>query len=238
MKYNPSQTYTREELINLSNKPLLINKAVAKSVDNKTMTRRVIPLKYLANADIWKEDNIIYVEDADGIHHNILDTSWTPYKVDDILWLREPAKVIDFVESNVTMKIQYIDKQTKILDIPNRFLDENGYIKAKWIKQLQGVPNGCIKEMARKFYRVTYVRVERLQSISDEDIIKENPRLLADMELKRYYPHNSAYDGYDDSERLKGSFINLWNLTAKRGINDWKINPYVFVYEYEEIKDK
>lgn len=81
------------------------------------------------------------------------------------------------------------------------------------------------EEDARIFLKVTNVRVERLQNILVQDIIREgyyNPDCT-----NHSNPHYFA-------EMAKKWWINLWNSTAKDGYK-WKDNPFVFVYEFERI---
>ncbi|MFW2308043.1 hypothetical protein, partial [Aliarcobacter butzleri] len=103
----------------------------------------------------------------------------------------------------------------------------------------KGVPNGCIKEMARIFLKVTNVRVERVKDISDKDCIKEGISEVG------FYPDEgfplcSGYMiGKDDGKTALSNtpqkpFSELWNSTAKDGYK-WGRDPYVFVYEFERL---
>lgn len=78
------------------------------------------------------------------------------------------------------------------------------------------------KKYARIFLKVTNVRVERLQDISNIDIKNEGLPL--------------EYKGVGNCLKKGGSdwWINFWNSTAKDGYK-WEDNPYVFVYEFERI---
>lgn len=92
------------------------------------------------------------------------------YKTDDILYVREPVKVMSPpIETCRKMALKYL-ADNLYADI---VLDKEFDISKKWIQRCQGVPNGCIKEMARIFLKVTNVRVERLQNISEEDSLAE-----------------------------------------------------------------
>jgi hypothetical protein len=51
-------------------------------------------------------------------------------------------------------------------DYEDVFSDIEFDYSKKWIQRCQGVPNGCIKEMARIFLKVTNVRVEKLQGLA------------------------------------------------------------------------
>jgi hypothetical protein len=104
-------------------------------------------------------------------------------------------------------------------------LDEHlSFANTKWIKNCEGVPNGCIKEMARMFYRVTEVRYQELQNISIDEIIEEGfePAYRTQGEDR-----DSGYEWWEDT----------WNATAPKG-KKWEDNPLVEVYKLEEIKYK
>lgn len=73
--------------------------------------------------------------------------------------------------------------------------------------------------------RITNVRIERLQDISDEDCIKEG--IERDGEV---YAFND-YEGYR-TPRL--AFAALINRISGKGT--WEMNPWVFVYEFELVK--
>lgn len=73
--------------------------------------------------------------------------------------------------------------------------------------------------------RITNVRVERLQDISDEDCIKEG--IERDEEV---YAFND-YEGYE-TPRL--AFAALINRVSGKGT--WESNPWVYVYDFELVK--
>lgn len=80
------------------------------------------------------------------------------------------------------------------------------------------------KELARIFLRVTNVRVERLQDISVEDILKEGAPLIT------ITVNNEDFI----NSKLKGWWYDLW--TSINGKGAWEENPFVFVYEFQRIE--
>lgn len=77
------------------------------------------------------------------------------------------------------------------------------------------------RDAARIFLRVTNVRVERLQDITEEDAIAEGIRIGIGGE-----PYFSCRD----------AFVALWNsINTKRGYG-WDSNPWVWVYEFERAE--
>lgn len=84
--------------------------------------------------------------------------------------------------------------------------------------------------------RITNLRVERLQEISDEDCIAEG--------IKKYPEEQSHMWGFSYT---KCATLHFELLTTPReayaalidkisGKGTWASNPYVFVYEFELIK--
>lgn len=144
------------------------------------------------------------------------------YKIDDILYVRESVKVMSPpIETCRKMAFKYLADNLYV-DI---VLDKEFDISKKWIQRCQGIPNGCIKEMARIFLKVANVKVERLQDINTEDILKEG---ISYSEIGLYY-----YGKFRFSTAIE-AWKHLWNSTAKDGYK-WEDNPYVFVYEFERI---
>lgn len=79
--------------------------------------------------------------------------------------------------------------------------------------------------------RITDVRVERLQDISDEDCLREGVQFLP--EINRYYFERTGCEGfYFDTPRE--AFASLIDKVSGRGT--WESNPWVFVYEFELIR--
>jgi hypothetical protein len=81
--------------------------------------------------------------------------------------------------------------------------------------------------------RVTDVRVERLQSISEEDAISEGIWKYGDEDSYKMYTATTAF-GTTNPIR---SFKSLWeSINKKRGLG-WDKNPWVWVIEFEVIND-
>lgn len=83
------------------------------------------------------------------------------------------------------------------------------------------------KEACRIFLKIKAIRVERLQNISEEDAISEGVNCL-----------HPFYEDYLEKASFfhlaSNSFLSLW---AKiNGFQSFENNPYVFVYEFEQIE--
>jgi len=216
-------------------KNTLMNTEMAKATidDRKVQTRRVIK----SHIDINNDCNFSHkCSDGsfrfDSLNKNYFATIDAKYQKGEIIWVREPVKITRC--DNILRQYDYkylADNANKYqVDIPERFIyhplkaDIECRSFPKWIQYSQGIPNGCIKEMARIFLKVTNVRVEKLESISYEDIVAEG----FDVTL---------FDGTKGQlkKEAKKWWINLWNKTAPKGYK-YGDDVYVFVYEFERVE--
>lgn len=83
--------------------------------------------------------------------------------------------------------------------------------------------------------KITNIRVEHLQDISDEDCLREGVRLWEDADheyklnpLGKLYEIAGRWDGYKSPRE---AFAALINKVSGRGT--WDSNPMVWVYEFE-----
>ena len=79
--------------------------------------------------------------------------------------------------------------------------------------------------------RITSVRVEQPQDISDEDCLKEGI-IEGDAEPKLYGFKNGKH--YDSFFSPREAFAALIDKVSGKGT--WESNPWVFVYEFELVK--
>ncbi|KWR51890.1 hypothetical protein [Bacteroides stercoris] len=91
--------------------------------------------------------------------------------------------------------------------------------------------------------RITNIKIQRLQEISNEDCLKEGIIKTiyksADGEWGRYYWHhgvtrsNCPYGQYKEYSNPLEAFASLIDCVSGKGT--FKSNPYVFVYEFELV---
>lgn len=87
------------------------------------------------------------------------------------------------------------------------------------------------REAARIFLRVTDVRVERLQDITEEQARAEG---AID---NRHFLHNPDNE-YETLHSAREHFAGIWDSTIKPADHDlygWDANPWVWVIEFEQI---
>lgn len=94
--------------------------------------------------------------------------------------------------------------------------------------------------------RITNVRIERLQDISDDDCLAEGLQHLPDGGgLKPYAFYDKSikvksekegihYGGYRDFNTPREAYAALIDKVSGKGT--WEKNPYVFVYDFELVK--
>ncbi len=232
---------SREELLKIA-KPILFNTEMVQALidGRKTVTRRIIKYKYSNTYFKFRESKYgtEFVEMQNNVEgetfgKNEDGTTWhkllgyivpkSPYKVGDILYVRETffhGDILDsnedIVESDITI---YATDDTEKYDID--------YCDIKWKPSIH-MP----KEFARIFLKVTNVRVERLKDITEEQATKEG---CVD---NRGFIH-SHEDEYSNSHSALEVFIKLWDSTIKKqdiGKYDWGSNPWVWVIEFEVIQ--
>jgi hypothetical protein len=223
-------------------KPILFSTPMVQSIleGRKTMTRRIIKPQPL-NFDVKKIidwDDVIY--------------SLPKYKVGDILWLREtwgvatrPHPIKGWVDGfEYKADCKYIDEENDLLPIYEcEGFDFEKYQSGKWKPSLF-MP----KEACRLFLKITNVKVERLQDISEKDAKAEGVEsCIADrenfgvraagMRLYRDYDRkNNSLKDYpcNGFEFAKTSFETLWQ--SINGEQSWNDNPYVWVLEFEQCE--
>lgn len=89
------------------------------------------------------------------------------------------------------------------------------------------------KEAARIWLKVTDVRVERLQDITEAEAILEGA-------INNIAFIHSPDDEYDHIHTAREHFIDIWNSTIKKGDIDkygWDANPFVWVIEFERCEN-
>lgn len=93
------------------------------------------------------------------------------------------------------------------------------------------------KEAARLFLRATDVRVERLQDITELQILEEEGIKVDFPQPKPSYI-SLAYVETRLKPEVKKEFSKMWDSTIKKADLDkygWAANPWVWVIEFERI---
>lgn len=120
-------------------------------------------------------------------------------------------------------------------------INEEGVSRWNMIAQAVGATNAgwnnkmfVRPELMPHQIRITSVRIQRLQDISDEDCLKEG--LEWDGTASQYYINYKKETGRKTflGETSRKAFAHLIDKISGEGT--WESNPYVWVYDFELIK--
>ena len=198
----------------MKERPIIFNTEMVKAIleGRKTMTRRVIkpqPNKPEGTAHDWewKPAGMLCYDDYFRSHA----VNYCPYgQVGDGLWVRETwledekADSIEAVHGHIYYKADYIKTFEKTIWRPSIFMP-------RWASRID--------------LEITDIRVERLQEISDEDMLAEGC-------ASTHYTQKGD-EVYIDAWQLINYFPKVWDsLNAKRGYS-WESNCWVWVISFK-----
>ncbi len=239
--------------------PILFNANMVKAIldGRKTVTRRVIKVpKYYPyfyklhdNTDgaltgtkdrlfagFYNEEKVFY---TDGIRYVDAIYYQSPYRPGDILYVREtwcwrPCWCCGFDADEHTCsncRASKIYNHEKVewgcYGYKASFGDNEFPSADTWHPSIH-MP----KSVARIWLRVTDVRVERLQEITEEQAEKEGA-------INNICFIHSPGDEYANIHTAKEDFENIWNSTIKKTDlvrYGWGANPWVWVIEFERCE--
>lgn len=229
----------------MSVKPILFNTEMVKAIleGKKTCTRRVIkpqPTYNTRSGFSWK--GYAYGTDLtqtkDGAAYNFLINA--PYQLGDVLYVRETWCALPVNEAG------HMRGHSVYYYKADRDLRPEGW-RGNWHPSIH-MP----KEAARIWLRVTGVRVERLQDITEVQAQAEGIRgyskdgnlykyaVTDDWWIDFHNKHRKSFFGgtwWQDMPRTaKDAFSYLWNSTIKNSdinLYGWDANPFVWAIEFE-----
>ena len=150
-----------------------------------------------------------------------------PYQVGDILWVRETWQEI----KNIYNSRHYIYKASPDIVPEHCYYTTNGI----WDSDLTWKPSIFMpKEAARIFLKVTGVRVEKLQDITEEGAKAEGAYKLAQSNPTKCVENKDV----DNGSYLNG-FKRVWFKTLPKYYKDYATfegNPYVWVIEFQRVE--
>ena len=176
----------------------------------KTQTRRIIKMpdydvEYLDSAFDW------------DLRESVIIDRYARYKVGEIVAIAQSYKDADvcFIQCDLRPKHNRIWGHTSNM---------KGWCNKMFV-QADVMPHQI---------RITNVRIERLQDISDDDCLKEG--IEFDGKAKQFY---CGFNKSTNSKIWLGStpreaYASLIDKVSGKGT--WERNPYVFVYDFELVK--
>lgn len=205
-------------------KPVLFNTEMVRAIldGRKTCTRRLVkpqpdekhtfPLGFVTDSTERKEVGCF--EFGIDEYGGSIQYAKPPYQPGDILYVRETWQYLYELDGNE----QIIEGTGKYYYAATDTIPFDTYVDAS------GVTHECVpwrpsihmpKEAARIWLRVTNVRVERLQDITDNE---------------------AEAEGFTDYTSTALGFPDIWDSTIKKSDLDrygWDANPWVWVIEFE-----
>lgn len=190
----------------------------------KTMTRRVIPAKAI---------EYILGEFKQEYFEGTLDVFDSDKKYIEQYYLVEKCGKCFRPGDIVAVAQKYKDIMSYLADSfrqpsPNYMMDKSGYNNKMFVRA----------DLMPHHIRITSVRIERLQEISDEDCLREG--VFLDETAPSCYQPFYTFPGSIDHDTQVGyktpreAFVDLIRkMSSKRA---WDDNPYVDVYEFELVK--
>ncbi len=211
-------------------KPILFNTEMVRAIldGRKTCTRRLVKFLPGENSQ-WTG----YIKDGLMLYNgrNEPCIRKVPYQPGDIMYVRETWQYLYELDGNEqiiegTGKYYYAATDTIPFDT---YVDASGvtHERVPWHPSIH-MP----KEAARIWLKVTDVRVERLQEITEECAKKEG---AIDNRGFIHSPDNE----YDSVHTAREHFAEIWDSTIKKSDLDrygWNANPWVWVIEFERCE--
>ena len=207
---------------------------------SKTCMREAVKLP----KHVTEQDNGLYTLFADGTCYEnqhmeeLKDYLQQPYQLGDILYVRETWQYIYELDGNEqiiedTGKYYYAATDTIPFDT---YVDASGvtHERVPWRPSIH-MP----KEAARIWLKVTNVRVERLQEITEDGALREGAQGVRcnHAALGAFGCTDCMNTGWLEPPTLE--FMGIWDSTIKKSDLDsygWDANPWVWVIEFERCE--
>ena len=186
----------------------------------KTQTRRIVKgtdgaVKFCKEWDINGEEIFVVLGEKDRTGMNpVLGAISCPFgDVGDRIWVREAFA--SGLSTKSTLAYRATHKRED--------LEDGFYDTIKWTPSIH-MPRWA----SRILLEITDVRVERLNSISQEDAQAES------LELTGWRPTYSDPDSGGEVMTPYDNFAQLWESIY--GEESWKANPWVWVIEFKRVE--
>ncbi len=211
--------------------------------DRKTQTRRLINRlrKFGKITEFGRSETKGYdwtFRDKRGCWNDLDNDelfTYCPYSVGDLLWVREGWLLIDLRYKYVDIRFRAGYKQEAFAPAnPKEWVQAwHYYKKTGWQSPLHMPRWAC-----RQLLKITDIRVERIQDISEEDARAEGIDMESDyaslcVNIQDSGLENSLIGG----SAAKTVFAGLWDDCYGKDGGDWSENPWVWTYTFEKVKD-
>jgi ribosomal protein L16 Arg81 hydroxylase len=216
-------------------KPILFNTEMVQAIlgGRKTSTRRIIKKPY----EIHELNNCIWVthpKDFKDEYCRFVPYE-PPYTIGDVLYVRETWGIRGFNDDEMTISVVYkADDSCAEIKLTEegfrKYYDNMSESEPDWHPSIH-MPRAA----ARIFLKVTNVRIEQLQDITEDEAFKEG--------MTREIRNKFGYSSEESEEtfnliQCRDTFKMLWDSIYFKQGNGWVINPWVWVIEFERSKNE
>ena len=207
------------------NDKFLLTKAVLEG--RKTQTRRIIPKDFFSLT--WDESgNTLVYENSMGDFIDIRNSKYALCKVEEVVAVAQSyCSIADEFENcnNATCTAHYEKNAQKASEYIS-WMEHPGFNNKMFV---------AADKMIHRI-RITDVRVERLQDITDECCLKEGiQKMLTGCEYYQYSFYDNDKGLWNNYKTPREAFAHLISKVSKKK-DVWSENPYVFVYDFEIVK--
>lgn len=187
----------------------------------KTMTRRAVRCSLLDGYDSWYED-FLYKPVGEEKYLSVEEyvSKRTAYKVGEVVAVAQSYNSIadERDEAEAVLDLYKIGDNLLTMDEMGAGWNNKMFVKASLMPH---------------HIRITDVKVERLQDISDEDILREGVWQFYDNKKLFYVSKNI---GYAPDVAFLTAREAFWFLIDKvSGKGTWESNPFVVAYSFELV---
>jgi len=212
--------------------------AATRAIDPKWQTRRIESA--LAEINQSPEDWTLighnYVKfdfrSIDGVAAKVS----TRYAKGEIVYVKEPFRVLEFNENDNIVLIEYKRTLQNVNTVQKITISEDTAFKlSQWKRTQRWIsPLMMFADFARVKIQITDVRIERLQSITEEDCIAEGLTVKA---KRSEFTGRFSFDSHPFEELEGASYKDSYRfiIGSIHGHHLWEQNPYLVVYHFKKI---
>ena len=195
------------------NDKFLLTQAVLEG--RKRQTRRIIPKDFFSLT--WDEKNgTLWYENSMGDFIDVRNSKYALYKVCEVVAVAQSYRDCGGINKDGRPNWDVI-------------AEAKGASNAGWDNKMF-----VAADMMPHKIRITDVRVEKLQDISEDCCCKEGIQTFYYKDCK-FPPDGYTFDGGKSHfNSPREAFARLINKVSRKDV--WSLNPYVFVYDFELVK--
>lgn len=197
----------------LFNDKLSLTQAVLEG--RKTQTRRIIPKDFFSLTWDKRDDTLVY-ENGMGDFIDVRNSKYAQYKVGEVVAVAQSYRDCGGINEYGVPIWEIISQKV-------------GGTNAGWDNKMFT----CADLMPHQI-RITNVRVEKLEDISEQDAIAEGIIYVG----LTYDDYGEPVFVIDGCKKIFSSAKDAyaWLIDKISGKGTWVSNPYVFVYDFELVK--